>query len=222
MRKSTESCIFCAPDPCTCVSNTSKKKANKRATVVGNSPQRPDAAVHEGDIGTTAGVGPALHVDELPGISPSQRDSSQEEAATSSKRPGLTGARLGSFAGPSVVRSTGTQRTQQRVTSADNESVPTGPGVHPPVPDRGSGTLPWMQSVGQSRRPTLESLPRPVAEEDAALRRALTVLCVSGLVSSDDILKHSANLDLTESEKRSLIWRQKRAENGYRLHDAAG
>lgn len=75
------------------------------------------------------------------------------------------------------------------------------------------------------RRTGLASVPaaRPVGHEDYEYRRALTVLCESGLICADDILKHKDDLLLTESEKRQLIWRQKRVENGIRLAaDAAG
>lgn len=45
---------------------------------------------------------------------------------------------------------------------------------------------------------------------DKEMRRALTVLCQSGLVCANDIEKHRGELNLPEVDIDILIWRQRR------------
>lgn len=70
-------------------------------------------------------------------------------------------------------------------------------------------------------RSDLSSVTRSAADakerEDREFRDALTVLCVSGLVGSEDIEKHRAELNMSKDEIDILIWKQRRLEWQYVL-----
>lgn len=60
-----------------------------------------------------------------------------------------------------------------------------------------------------------QPLPRTAQEQsddDADMRRALTVICQSGLMCIEDIQRLRNELDMTAVEIDALIWRRKRAK----------
>lgn len=70
--------------------------------------------------------------------------------------------------------------------------------------------------VTPRRRAPLRATPRPVVDEEPGdqeeYKRALTILCRSGLVCADDIEKHKADLNMEPIAARALIWRKRREE----------
>jgi hypothetical protein len=160
MARSAESCIFCAPSPCTC--NVGKRKLGGRSRDTERQSEHSDRGI--------------LH-------HPISGDSVRSDEA--SPRPRLTGVNI-----------------QDHRVNVLVPQVPIGTG--------GLTALPNARPPGA---------PSP---DELEFRRALTLLCTSGLVCADDIEKNAADLDLTESEKRLLIWKQKRIENGTRRLDSTG
>lgn len=102
------------------------------------------------------------------------------------------------------------------------------------LPDPCSCATPPKKTVRTTAKPTIKSVPQATEQpkpavrsgvssvrSDAAtaqeadereLRRALTVLCESGLVSSTDIEAHRADLNLTSTQIDVLLWKQRRDE----------
>jgi len=59
---------------------------------------------------------------------------------------------------------------------------------------------------------------RAAMEEKRLFRRALTILCKSGIVSSASVAEHVEHLDMPPVEAKLLIWKLRRVEwlNGHR------
>lgn len=59
---------------------------------------------------------------------------------------------------------------------------------------------------------TETSAARAAIQEEKEFRRALTVLCVSGIVSSASVAEHVEDLDMSPVEAKLLIWKLRRVE----------
>lgn len=75
----------------------------------------------------------------------------------------------------------------------------------PPVP-------PQEQSPPKRTALQQTSQVQENANEDAALRRALTVFAEGGLMSADDIEKYGDRLYIDPERRRILAWKQRRIE----------
>jgi hypothetical protein len=73
---------------------------------------------------------------------------------------------------------------------------------------------PHEVSLEQPQRAGLQSVSfaRELSPEEQEYRYALTVLCESGLICSEDIAKNAKDLNLSPTKIRLLIWKQRRAE----------
>jgi hypothetical protein len=58
-----------------------------------------------------------------------------------------------------------------------------------------------------------------ITPEEAALREALTIFCKAEMMCVDDMMKYRSDINLTDLEFRTAVWKQKRAE---RRWDDAG
>lgn len=71
-----------------------------------------------------------------------------------------------------------------------------------------------LTSTAEPRRTALTetSAARAAMDEDRDLRRAVTILCKSGIVGSASVVEHAGLLDMTPVEAKLLIWKLRRVE----------
>jgi hypothetical protein len=92
------------------------------------------------------------------------------------------------------------------------DQAPRTPTEQPVTPPRQGRALPKSSAHGAAS-PVLRTVKAPdTSSDDADMRRAITILCQSGLVGSEEIKRHRSMLDMTPVEIDSLVWRMRRHE----------
>ena len=80
--------------------------------------------------------------------------------------------------------------------------------------------VPFASSVPERKGLSTSQQVRDAESDDKAFRDALVVMARGGLMSVDDMLKYEKVMNLSPTEFRTLVWKQRRAESQWQSQNS--